>query len=68
MFWENTAQFLGPDSGPERLFTGLPTDLDPDSQRQVQAIRLASAGISPTTNIRWLRLLQTARDVAEHHP
>ncbi|MEU3341939.1 hypothetical protein [Streptomyces sp. NPDC006668] len=65
-FWESVTARLAPDASAVALFAGMPAGTDPDAQRQIQALRLTSAGISPTTGIRWLRLLQTARDVAQH--
>ncbi len=63
-FWEKVTQILAADASSEQLFAGLPADLESESQRQIQALRLISVGIAPTTGIRWLRLLQTAHDVA----
>jgi hypothetical protein len=60
-------QLLDPRNRPEALFAGLPATLNSDVHRRIQALRLASAGVSPTTGLRWLRLLQTAREVARHH-
>ncbi|MGW3634108.1 hypothetical protein ACWD7F_28840 [Streptomyces sp. NPDC005122] len=51
----------------EEPVTALPADLDPDLQRQIQALTLSSAGLGGYSGIRWPRLLQTAREVAEGH-
>ncbi|UUU32289.1 hypothetical protein JIX56_21580 [Streptomyces sp. CA-210063] len=67
-FWEKVTQLLAADAASENLFAGLPADLGPESQHQIQALRLISVGIAPTTGIRWLRLRQTARDVAGLQP
>lgn len=59
-------RLLDPEAAGLDLLAGLPDALDPDSLRRIQALRLASAGISPAATIRWTRLLRTAYDVAEH--
>jgi len=64
--WHNVTRLLDPEAARPDLLAGLPTDLDPDTLRQIQALRLASAGIFPAAVIRWIRLLRTAHDVAEH--
>lgn len=63
--WQNVTYLLDPKADRPELFAGLPTDLGPDPRRQIQALRLASSGISPAAAIRWVRLLSTARDVAQ---
>ncbi|MEX1654855.1 hypothetical protein ABZ960_16975 [Streptomyces pseudovenezuelae] len=64
--WLNATRLLDPEAARPDLLAGPPTDLDPDILRQIQALRLASAGTCPAAVIRWIRFLRTAHDVAEH--
>ncbi|WP_405742345.1 hypothetical protein OG885_43580 [Streptomyces sp. NBC_00028] len=64
--WQSVTRLLDPQAAGPDLFAGLPTELDSDVRRQVQALRLASTGISPASTIRWVRLLSTAYAVAEN--
>ncbi|WP_329331487.1 hypothetical protein OG866_01830 [Streptomyces sp. NBC_00663] len=64
--WQSVTRLLDPQAAGPDLFADLPTDLDSDVRRQIQALRLASTGISPASTIRWVRLLSTAYAIAEH--
>ncbi|MFF3336824.1 hypothetical protein ACFYWX_46295 [Streptomyces sp. NPDC002888] len=65
-FWHTELRALAPDAASEELFAGLPEDLDADTRRQIQALRLASVGVTSASCLRWARLVGTARDVVEH--